>query len=84
MKEAIRRLSRAVELAPALADAHLNLALALEKDGAKQNAARHFSLYLRYEPNGPWADFAKSRIASSRAASYGSPSGKLTPFRRKQ
>jgi tetratricopeptide (TPR) repeat protein len=80
--EAILHLSNAVELLPSLADAHLNLALAYEKNGQGQNALRHLSLYLRYEPNGPWAEFARSRIAKFRPSSPGSPSGKLTPFRR--
>jgi tetratricopeptide (TPR) repeat protein len=84
LKDAIRHLARAVEIAPTLADAHLNLALAYEKDGAKQNVVRHFTLYLRYEPNGPWADFAKSRIGKYSAAGPTAPSGKLTPFRRKR
>jgi tetratricopeptide (TPR) repeat protein len=80
--EAIAHLLRAVELAPSLADAHLNLALAYEKNGQVQNALRHLSLYVRYEPNGPWAEFARSRISKYRPPSPSSPSGKLTPFRR--
>jgi tetratricopeptide (TPR) repeat protein len=80
--EAILHLSRSIELAPALADAHLNLALAYEKIGQGQNVLRHLNLYLRYEPNGPWAEFARARIAKYRPPSPSSPSGKLTPFRR--
>jgi tetratricopeptide (TPR) repeat protein len=80
--EAILHLVCAVELAPSLADAHLNLALAYEKTGQGQNALRHLSQYVRYEPNGPWAEFARARIAKYRPPSPPSPSGKLTPFRR--
>jgi tetratricopeptide (TPR) repeat protein len=80
--DAIEHLVRAIELAPGLADAHLNLALAYEKKGHAQNAFQHLSLYLRYEPNGPWAEFARSRIARYRTPTSSSPSGKLTPFRR--
>jgi tetratricopeptide (TPR) repeat protein len=80
--EAILHLVCAVELAPSLADAHLNLALAYEKSGQGQNALRHLSQYIRYEPNGPWAEFARARIAKYRPPSPPSPSGKLTPFRR--
>jgi tetratricopeptide (TPR) repeat protein len=80
--DAILHLSRAIELAPALADAHLNLALAYEKSGQGQNALRHLTQYVRYEPNGPWAEFARARIARYRPPSPSSPSGKLTPFRR--
>ena len=80
--EAILHLARAVELAPTLADAHLNLALAYEKIGQGQNVLRHLNSYVRYEPNGPWADFARARIAKYRPPSPSPPSGKLTPFRR--
>jgi tetratricopeptide (TPR) repeat protein len=80
--DAIHHLLRAIELAPALADAHLNLALAYEKSGHILSAILHLSLYVRYEPNGLWAEFARSRIARYRASSSSSPAGKLTPFRR--
>jgi tetratricopeptide (TPR) repeat protein len=63
---------------PRMADAHLNLALALEKAGAKGDALHHFSQYLRLEPQGPWAEFARSRIRSAKGESSG---GKVTPFR---
>jgi tetratricopeptide (TPR) repeat protein len=82
--EAIKHLLRAIELAPSLADAHLNLALAYEKRGHIQHSIRHLSLYLRYEPNGAWAEFARSRLARHRSPHPSSPSGKLTPFRRKR
>src|SRR6266853_461111 len=84
MDEAIKHLRRAIELSPSLADAHLNLGLAYEKGGHVQNSIRHLSLYLRYEPNGPWAEFARSRIERHRAPHPSSSSGKLTPFRRKR
>lgn len=80
--DAILHLSRAIELAPTLADAHLNLALAYEKSGQGQNALQHLTQYVRYEPNGPWAEFARARITRYRPPSPSSPSGKLTPFRR--
>ena len=71
-----------MELLPTLADAHLNLALAYEKTGQKHSAIRHLSLYLRYEPNGLWAEFARARISAQ--PDHGRPAGKLTPFRRKR
>jgi tetratricopeptide (TPR) repeat protein len=83
-EDAILHLLRAIEFAPGLADAHLNLALAYEKKGHIQSAIRHLSLYIRYEPTGPWAEFARSRIARYRAPGPSSPTGKLTPFRRKR
>jgi tetratricopeptide (TPR) repeat protein len=81
--EAIKHLLRAIELSPTLADAHLNLGLAYEKRGHIQNSIRHLSLYLRYEPNGPWAEFVRSRLARHHDPQPSSPSGKLTPFRRR-
>ncbi len=76
---AIEHLRRAVTLAPSLADAHLNLALAYEKRGHQQDARKHLSLYLHYEPQGPWAEFARSQVGRRRSPAR---SGKLTPFRR--
>ncbi len=76
---AIEHLQRAVLLAPQLADAHLNLAIAYEKRGEKQLARKHLSFYLRDEPQGPWAEFARARMRPNRAPRYRS---KLTPFRR--
>jgi tetratricopeptide (TPR) repeat protein len=77
---AIEHLRRAVELSPEMADAHLNLALAYERLDQRTDATRHLSLYLRYDPRGPWAEFARSRIARNRAPE--THMGKLTPFRR--
>jgi tetratricopeptide (TPR) repeat protein len=81
-EDAIQHLVRAIELAPGLADAHLNLALAYEKQGQSPSALQHLTLYLRYEPNGPWAEFARSRIARYLNPTSTPRSGKLTPFRR--
>ena len=81
--EALEHLLRAVELSPSLPDAHLNLALAYEKRRHIQNSTKHLSLYLRYEPNGTWSEFARARLARLRAPAHPSPpAGKLTPFRR--
>jgi DNA-binding transcriptional MerR regulator len=79
--EAIRHLLRAAQIAPSLAEAHLNLALAYEKRGQFQDSIRHLTLYLRYDPNGAWAEFARARLAHLRSPRR-PPSGKLTPFRR--
>lgn len=78
--QAIEHLRRAVELTPEMADAHLNLALAYERQGRRIDATRHLSLYLRYDPRGPWAEFARSRLARNRSPE--GHMGKLTPFRR--
>jgi len=79
--EAIRHLLRAAQIAPSLAEAHLNLALAYEKRGQFQDSIQHLTLYLRYDPNGAWAEFARARLAHLRSPRR-PPSGKLTPFRR--
>jgi len=79
--DAIRHLLRAAQISPSLAEAHLNLALAYEKRGQMQDSIRHLTLYLRYDPNGVWAEFARSRLVHLRSPRR-PPSGKLTPFRR--
>jgi tetratricopeptide (TPR) repeat protein len=78
----IQALLRAVAIAPGLADAHLNLALAFERGGHVQSALRHLSLYLRYDPNGPWAEFARSRMDRHKSSGSVPVSNKVTPFRR--
>jgi len=37
-----------------------------ERRGEKELARKHLSLYLHYEPQGPWAEFARSRMRPSR------------------
>jgi len=77
IETSIEEFRTSIALLPHMADAHLNLALGYEKTAKKSDAHRHFSLYLRYEPQGPWADFARQKLQlGSRAAS-----GKITPFR---
>jgi tetratricopeptide (TPR) repeat protein len=61
--EAIEHLQRAARAMPGHADVHFNLALAHEKRGEKRRAREHWLLYLRYAPNGPWADQARTRLA---------------------
>lgn len=75
---AIEEFRAAVARAPHMADAHLNLALACEKAQRISESLQHLSLYLRYEPHGPWADFARSRLRTNPHED----SGKVTPFRR--
>lgn len=82
---AIERFERAIEILPSLADAHLNLAIAYEKRGRTRESFRELSKYLRYEPQGPWSGFARSRLARKRPSQQrrSSSTGKLTPFRRR-
>jgi Flp pilus assembly protein TadD len=63
--EAIEQLRKAERAMPAHADVHFNLALAYEKRGERRNAREQWLLYLRYAPNGPWAEQARARLAQS-------------------
>ena len=60
--EAIDNLRRAVRAMPAHADAHFNLALAYEKKGDETRAREHWSLYLKFDPHGTWAEKARARV----------------------
>jgi tetratricopeptide (TPR) repeat protein len=66
LDEAIEQLRCAIQAMPAHADAHFNLAVAYERRGEQRRARAHWKLYLRYEPNGPWADTARARLAPPR------------------
>jgi len=59
---AIDHLRRAAFIMPSHADVHFNLALAYEKKSERHAALEQWQLYLRYAPNGPWADQARSRV----------------------
>jgi tetratricopeptide (TPR) repeat protein len=74
---AIRELRAALACRPEMAEAHLNLAILFEKIDRKAESKRHFLAYLRYDPNGPWAEFVRARLAS-----HGRKRGaaKVTPF----
>lgn len=63
--EAVEHLRRATELDPEHVDAHFNLASAYEKQGQKKLALQHWILYLRWQPTGPWADFARTQLKKS-------------------
>jgi tetratricopeptide (TPR) repeat protein len=60
--EAISHLRSAAQMIPAHADVHFNLALAYDKSGERRLAQEQWSLYLRYAPNGPWAEQARARL----------------------
>ena len=66
LEESIRYLREAVRLAPRYADAYLNLALSCEKHGDEREARQHWQTYLRLEAEGPWADYARSRVGRPR------------------
>lgn len=78
INEALDHLQRAARAMPAHADVRFNLALAYEKRGERAKAREQWELYLRYAPNGPWADQARARLkACSGRRKYSAP----IPFR---
>ena len=54
-------------------------ALAYEKRGERRAAHEQWTLYLRYAPNGPWADQARERLQQSSGKRKRNPP---IPFRR--
>ena len=83
LNEAIGAYRRAVELVPQYADAHYNLALAYERLGEKRRALRHWLMYARLDPVGPWASHAKCqarKILSTERLSIVSRRGQLVPI----
>lgn len=70
--EAIRQLRRAEKAMPSHADVHFNLALAYEKKNERRLAREEWTLYLRYAPNGPWADQARARLKPAHSKRKGS------------
>ena len=77
---AVDEFCAALACTPEMAEAHLNLALVYEKVNRKADSKRHFSAYLRYDPHGRWADFARARLGSNGRTR--SRASKVTPFRR--
>lgn len=64
---AAAHLARSVQLVPDHADAHFNLASVYEKRGQKQMALEHWINYLRFQPQGPWADYARTQMDNIRS-----------------
>ena len=75
--DAIEKFRTAVTLQPTMGDAHLNLALGYDKTARKEDALRHLALYLRYQPQGAWAAYARKRLN----VQGHKPAGKVTQFR---
>ena len=61
LEEATVAYGRAVTLVPHYADAHYNLALALERQGQRRRALRHWLIYTRLDPVGPWSAHARKQ-----------------------
>jgi tetratricopeptide (TPR) repeat protein len=83
LDEAIAAYQRAVVLVPQYADAHYNLALAYERQGERRRALRHWLMYARLDPVGPWASHAKGqarKILSNERLSIVSRRGQRVPI----
>jgi tetratricopeptide (TPR) repeat protein len=65
LEAAREHLRIAVRLRPGHADAHYNLAFVCEKLHALPEAREHWEAYLRLDPHGPWASYARLRLASA-------------------
>lgn len=63
-ESAVDAYRQALDVCPQYADPHYNLAEALETSGRFSEARRHWKEYLRLEPIGPWADYARRRLAN--------------------
>lgn len=61
LPEAIGAYKTAIRLVPKYADAHYNLALAWERLNERRRALRHWQIYLKLDPTGPWANHARSQ-----------------------
>lgn len=61
LSDAIDAYRTAISLIPTYADAHYNLALALERQGEARRALRHWMIYAKLDPVGPWANHARSQ-----------------------
>jgi len=68
MDAARQHLRQAVRLNPIYPDAHYNLAFVCEKLKAYAEAKQHWQAYVRLDPSGPWASYARQRCATSKAA----------------
>jgi tetratricopeptide (TPR) repeat protein len=61
LPDAIASYRTAISLVPTYADAHYNLALALERQGEPRRALRHWMIYSKLDPVGPWANHARGQ-----------------------
>ena len=63
LEAAVRRFQEALQLNPALTEAHYLLAVCEEELGAREQARAHFEAYLKAEPEGANAREARTRLA---------------------
>jgi len=72
LNEARQQLRLATRLDPDYADAHYNLAIVCEKMNAEESEARdHWSVYLKLEPSGRYAEYAREATGLTIRNSYG-------------
>ena len=64
VEEARQHLRQAVRLEPGYCDAHYNLAFVCEKLSSFAEAREHWQAYVKLDPVGPWAAYARQRLAS--------------------
>jgi tetratricopeptide (TPR) repeat protein len=59
LPEAIEAYTTAIRLVPQYGDAHYNVALAYERTGDRRAALRHWTMYIKLDPVGPWSNHAR-------------------------
>jgi tetratricopeptide (TPR) repeat protein len=59
LPEAIDAYCTAIRLVPKYGDAHYNVALAYERSGDRRAALRHWTIYIKLDPIGPWSNHAR-------------------------
>jgi tetratricopeptide (TPR) repeat protein len=67
-REAVAAYQKGLHLSPDYAAVHYNLADTLDQAGRAGDAQRHWRLYLRLEPAGHWADYARGRMVQRMTA----------------
>jgi tetratricopeptide (TPR) repeat protein len=68
LEEARQHLRQAVLLDPSYSDAHYNLAFVCERLQAIAEAREHWQAYVQLDPVGPWASYARQRLAAGQSA----------------
>jgi len=74
LEDARRHLRQALLLDPNYCDAHYNLAFVCEKLQALAEAREHWKEYVRLDPVGPWATYARQRLAAAQIVKSASKS----------
>jgi len=74
LEDARRHFRQALLLDPNYCDAHYNLAFVCEKLQALAEAREHWKEYVRLDPVGPWATYARQRLAAAQIVQSASKS----------